>query len=123
MKQTERSTLEMALVGYEAERQRIKAAMAAIRRHVVGHVRAGAALAVVGEARPKRILSAAAKRKMAAAQRRRWAAFHTAQNRGTAKGIAPRRKLSAAARAKLARNLAKARAAKAAKARRMAKAA
>jgi hypothetical protein len=89
MKQTERSTLEMALVGYEAERQRIKAAMAAILRHVGEPVRGGAVLAVVGEARPKRILSAAAKRRMAAAQRKRWAAFQVAQERGTVKGTAP----------------------------------
>ena len=67
-------------------------------------------------------MSAAAKRRIAAAQRKRWAAFHADQKGGSAK-TAPRRKLSAAAKVKLARNLAKARAAKAAKAKRIAAAA
>jgi hypothetical protein len=119
MQQTDRLTLEMALIGYEAERQKIEAAMAAIRKQVDGHA---AAPAVNGARGPKRVMSAADKRRIAAAQRRRWAAFHAEQKGGSAK-IEPRRKLSAAAKAKLAANLAKARAAKAAKAKRMAKAA
>jgi hypothetical protein len=122
MKQTDRSTLEMALVGYEAERQRIKAAMAAIRKQVGGHGVGASAPEVVGKARRKRILSAAAKRRIAAAQRKRWAAFH-ADQKGRIKTTAPKRKLSAAAKAKLARNLAKARAAKATKMKRLAAAA
>jgi hypothetical protein len=116
MQQTDRLTLEMALIGYEAERQKIEAAMAAIRKQVDGHA---AARAAVGAPGPKRILSAAARRRIAAAQRKRWAVFHADQKRGAAK-TAPKRKLSAAARAKLVRNLAKARAAKAAKAKRTA---
>src|SRR5215831_18368276 len=108
MKQLDRSTLEMALIGYEAERQKIEAAMAAIRKQVDGRATAPAA---DGTRRPKRIMSAAARRRIAAARRRRWAAFH-AEQKGSAK-TAPRRKLSAAAKAGLAANLAKARAAKA----------
>jgi hypothetical protein len=108
--------MEMALIGYEAERQRIKAVMAAIRKQVDGRV---APPALVGEPKPRRNLSAAAKRRIAAAQRKRWAAFHADQKSGTAK-TAPGRKLSAADKAKLTRNLAQARAAKAAKARRIA---
>src|SRR5215831_14801701 len=108
MKQLDRSTLEMALIGYQAERQKIEAAMAAIRKQVDGH--AGAP-AVDGTRRPKRIMSAAARRRIAAAQRKRWAAFHADQKGGTAK-TAPKGKLSAAAKARLAANLAKARAAK-----------
>jgi hypothetical protein len=115
---TDRTTLEMALIGYEAERQKIEAAMAAIRKQVDGH----AAPVAVGEPKPKRILSAAAKRRIAAAQQKRWAAFHAEKKGGTAKA-APKRKLSAAVKGKLVANLAKARAAKAAKAKRMAKAA
>jgi hypothetical protein len=80
MQQTDRLTLEMALIGYEAERQKIEAAMATIRKQVDGHA---AAPAVNGARRPKRVMSAAA-------------------------------------RARLAANLAKARAAKAGKAKRMA---
>jgi hypothetical protein len=108
----------MALIGYEAERQKIEAAMAAIRQQVNEH----AAASAVDGARPRRNMSAAARRRIAAAQRQRWAAFHADQNSGTAK-TAPRRKLSAATKAKLVANLAKARAAKAAKAKRVAKAA
>jgi hypothetical protein len=118
MTQLDQSTLEMALIGYEAERQKIEDTMAAIRKQVDGHP---AAPAVDGAPRPKQNMSAAARRRIAAAQRKRWAAFHAERNE-TAKG-APRRKLSAVAKGKLAVNLAKARAAKAAKAKRMAKAA
>jgi hypothetical protein len=115
MKNIDRATLEMALTGYGAERQRIEAAIAAIRKQVDGHV---AAPTSKGARRPKRAMSAAARRRIAAAQRKRWAAFHGERNGGGA----PKRKMSAAAKAELAANLAKARAAKAAKARRMAKA-
>jgi hypothetical protein len=56
-------------------------------------------------------MSAAGRRRIAAAQRKRWKAFHTAH-----KVMAtPKRKLSPAAREKLAENAAKARAAKAGK--------
>jgi hypothetical protein len=51
MKHLDRSILEMALIGYEAERQKIEAAMAAIRRQVDGHA---AARAVNGARRLKR---------------------------------------------------------------------
>jgi hypothetical protein len=119
MKSFDRSTLEMALIGYEAERQKIEAAIAAIRKQVDGH---GAAPAVSGVLKPKRVMSPAAKRRIAAAQRKRWVAFHAEQKAGAAKTV-PKRKLSAAAKAKLAANPAKARAAKAAKVKRIAAAA
>jgi hypothetical protein len=119
MKLTDRTTLEMALIGYGAERQKIEAAMAAIRKQVNGHT---ATPAVDGDHRPKRVMSAAAKRRIAAAQRKRWSAFHAEQKGGTTK-TGPKRKLSAPARAKLAANLAKARTARAAKTKRVAKAA
>jgi hypothetical protein len=118
MKETDRLTLEMALVGYEAERQRIEAAMAALRRQIGGRV---VGRATVNGSGPKRILSVVARRRIAAAQRKRWAAFHANQNAATK--TAPKGKLSAVVKAKLARNLAKARAAKAARAKRVAAAA
>jgi hypothetical protein len=118
MKETDCSTLEMALIGYEAERQRIEAAMAALRKQIGCRV---AGRAIVNGSGPKRILSVAARRRIAAAQRKRWAAFHANQNAETK--TAPKRKLSAVVKAKLARNLAKARAAKAPKAKRVAAAA
>jgi hypothetical protein len=105
----------MALVGYEAERQKIEAIMAALRKQIGG--RAAGRPASNGS-RPKRVLSAAAKRRIAAGQHKRWAAFHAGQN--AAKSAAPKRKLSAAVRARLAKNLVKARAARAAKAKMMA---
>jgi hypothetical protein len=104
MKLLDRSILEMALMGYEAERQKIEAAMAAVRKQVDGHA---VAPAVDGGRRPKQVMSAAARRRIAAAQRKRWAAFLA--EGGTARS-APKRKLSAAAKA-LAANLAKAKAA------------
>jgi hypothetical protein len=115
MNQVDRLTLEMALVGYEAERQKIEATMAALRKQLGGR---SAGRAAVNGSRPKRVLSAAAKRRIAAGQRKRWAALHAGRN--AAKGTAPKRKLSAAVRARLAKNLVKARAARAAKAKRMA---
>jgi hypothetical protein len=108
----------MALIGYQAERQKIEAAMAAIRKQVNGHLTTPA---VDGARRPRRNMSAAARRRIAAAQRKRWAAFPAGKS-GTAKA-APKRKMSAAVKANLVANLAKARAAKAARAKRMAKAA
>jgi hypothetical protein len=54
------------------------------------------------EPKPKRILSAAARRQIAAARRKRWAAFHAEHKSGNAKA-APKPKLSAAAKAKVAR--------------------
>ena len=65
------SLLKAALIGYEAERQKIGAAMAAIRKQVGGHA---AAPAVDGAQKTKRVMSAAAKQRIAAAQRKRWAA-------------------------------------------------
>ena len=106
----------MALIGYEAERQKIEAAITAIRKQVDGHA---AARVVDGAPKPKRNMSAAARRRITAAQRNRWAAFH-AEKRGATAKAAPKRRLSTAAKEKLAVNLAKARAAKAAKAKRMA---
>ena len=119
MKHLDRSTLEMALIGYEAELKKIVAAIAAIRKQVDGHA---AAPAVDGARRPKRNMSSAARRRIAAAQRKRWAAFHAEKKGGTGK-MATKRRLSVAAKARLVPNLAKARAAKAAKTKRMAKAA
>jgi hypothetical protein len=121
----ENSVLEMALVGYQAELNKIEEKMADIRRQLGGRVSHNATPIRADEANPKRKrnLSAAARRRIGAAQRKRWQAFHAQQN-GAAKPkaavevakAAPKRKLSPAARAKLVANLAKARAAKAAKA-------
>ncbi len=68
------SILRAALTGYQAERDRIDAAMAAIRLRF-GQKADGPSLA---PARPKRKLSVAARKRIAAAQKKRWAAYRKA---------------------------------------------
>jgi len=62
---TDNSLLAMALVGYEAAKEKISAAIAEIRVKL-GH-------AAVAPAK-KRTMSAAGRKRVAAAQRKRWAA-------------------------------------------------
>ena len=111
--QIDQSTLEMALVGYQAELKKIEEAIATIRRQLGG--RAARLPAAEGASPRKRTLSAAARRRIAAAQRKRWSAFHASQKADPRRKAGPKRNLSTAARTKLAANLAKARAAKATK--------
>jgi len=85
----DRKTLEMALIGYEAEQARIERAIADIRTHLNNSSPA--------DQHPnKRRLSAAARGRIAAAQRKRWAV----QREGKAANQPPRqkRKLSTAGR-------------------------
>lgn len=60
----------MALLGYQAEREKINAQIAGIQAQLEGK-RAPAAAAA--SANGKRVLSAAARARIAAAQRKRWA--------------------------------------------------
>ena len=64
--------LQAALIGYQAETNRIKQAMAEIRAELQGS--AGATSAATPK-RAKQKISAAARKRMAIAQKRRWAAF------------------------------------------------
>ena len=66
------ATLQMALIGYQAELSRIEQKMAEIRSQLGGRVNP----VVAKKATVKRILSVAARARMAAAQKKRWAAFH-----------------------------------------------
>jgi len=68
-------------------------------------------------AKPKRKMSAAGRKAISEATKRRWAAFHAAKQakKAAVKKALPKRKLSPARKAALVANLAKARAAKAAK--------
>jgi hypothetical protein len=116
MKTLDRSTLQLALIGCGAELKKIVAPIASIRKQVDEH----AADAVDGA--PDQGATCQPQPGAESAQRQCWTVFHAKKKGGSAK-TAPRRKLSAAARAKLAANCATARAAKAAKAKRMAKAA
>lgn len=67
------TTLQMALVGYELERERIAGKIREIQAQL-GGAKSAAAGAAKGEAAPaKRVLSAAARKRIAAAQKKRWA--------------------------------------------------
>jgi hypothetical protein len=113
------SILEAALVGYQAELQKIDEKLTAIRKQLGGRVNIPVLTPAVSSdgSRPKRQMSASGKRRIAEAQKKRWRKFHAKQKAASAtpKKAAPKRKLSPARRAALAANLAKARAAKAAK--------
>jgi hypothetical protein len=68
------TTLQMALVGYELEKERIMGKIREVQSQLGGGKAAGAAKS---EAAPKkRVLSAAARKRIAAAQRKRWAEHH-----------------------------------------------
>ena len=71
-------TLKMALIGYDAERQKIEATMAAIRSRLGGRASAPATTPT-GDAKPRRKMSAAGRKAISEATKKRWAAFHAAQ--------------------------------------------
>lgn len=71
------TTLQMALVGYGAERQKVQAKIAELRRQLGS--RAAIPVAVAPAKRGTRRMSAAARKRIAAAQKKRWAAFHKKQ--------------------------------------------
>jgi len=114
-KQVDTSTLQMALVGYRAQLTDITAKIRDIRGRLGIRGANSGGGDVAGQFHQKRVLSAAARKRIAAAQKRRWAAFHAKSGAGAKQGRA-KRTLSPEAKAKLAANLAKARAARAAKA-------
>lgn len=67
------TTLQMALVGYEIEKERIAGKIREIQSQL-GLGKAAGGGAAKSEAAPqKRVLSAAARRRIGAAQRKRWA--------------------------------------------------
>ncbi len=71
----DQTTLQMALVGYQLERQRIEERIKEIQSQL-GHGRGRPAAGGAGkqESAPrKRVLSAAARRRIALAQKKRWA--------------------------------------------------
>jgi len=65
------STLQMALVGYQLERQRIDTRIQEIQARLKG--KAVAAPAAAKTEGVKRVLSPAARKRIAAAQKKRWA--------------------------------------------------
>ena len=73
MPKPDRSILEMALIGYAEQGRQIAIAIASIRSQLgVRSTRAAASITSDG-AKPKRRLSAAARKRSAAAQKKRWA--------------------------------------------------
>jgi hypothetical protein len=120
-RQIDNSLLEMALVGYNAKRDEVVQKMADIERRLGVRLKGaaapkGAASTPTAKAKPKRNMSAAARKHIVAAQKKRWAAFHAkADAAKPAKQSAkhPKRTMSPAVKARLVANLAKARAAKA----------
>jgi hypothetical protein len=65
------STLQMALVGYQIEKQRIEARIQEIQAKLKG--KPGAPAAAEKPEGVKRVLSPAARKRIAAAQKKRWA--------------------------------------------------
>ena len=73
------STLEMALVGYQIEKQRIEGKVQEIQAQLKGKAVSSKANAKTKPAGVKRILSAAARKRISAAQKKRWAEHRKAQ--------------------------------------------
>jgi hypothetical protein len=73
------SLLRMALIGYEAEREKIEQKIAEIQARLKGHTPRSTPPVV----KARRKMSAAAKKRIAAAQRKRWAEYHK-KRRGAA---------------------------------------
>ena len=69
MTNAHRTTLEAALIGFQAQVDRIRATMAEIRKELAGPAPEPSPSA----APPKRRMSAAARKRIAAAQKKRWA--------------------------------------------------
>ncbi len=67
------STLQMALVGYEIQQQRIEEKIREIQAQLKGKTVSSSAAAKPKPAGVKRQLSAAARKRISAAQKRRWA--------------------------------------------------
>jgi hypothetical protein len=115
-------TLQMALIGYEAERQKIEATMAGIRSQLGLHSKGASAPAkTTSEAKPKHRMSAAGRARIAEAQRKRWAATKKATEPAPATSK-PKRRLSAAGKAAIVAALKKRWAAKRAAAKKAANA-
>lgn len=69
---TDLDTLQMALVGYQLEKQKIEAKIAELQAALKGK-KVSVQASGDAPAAPKRILSPAARKRIAAAQKRRWA--------------------------------------------------
>ena len=67
------TTLQMALVGYQMEKEKIEARIKEIQSQLKGKKVSTGGSAAVKTAPVKRVLSAEARKRIAAAQKKRWA--------------------------------------------------
>jgi hypothetical protein len=109
-----------AIEGFESQKRRIDDQIAELRAMLPGG-RTQDDITLEASGPKRRKFSAAARKRMKEAQQRRWAKVRGESQAAKAEPAKPKRKLSAAAKAKLVANLKKARAAKAAKAKAAAK--
>jgi nicotinamidase-related amidase len=114
--------LRMALVGYQRQAELIDEKIVELQAQLKG--KSGPVERSENDHAPepkRRTMSASARARIAAAQKKRWAVFHeehtpkTAAKKPAVKTTAPKKKMSPARNAALVANLAKARAARAAK--------
>jgi hypothetical protein len=98
--QDDPEVLRAALAGYQQELSIIEQKMEEIRRELGGRASAAPKRSPVqGE---RRVLSAAARKRIAIAQKKRWAAYKKAEAAPEKKMPAKRRKMSAAGRKRIA---------------------
>ena len=100
---TDYSFLQMALIGYQAERQKIDEKITEIQRQLgqrTSAVSANGNRPAKGQRGP---MSAAAKRRIALAQKKRWRAFHAQQGKKQTKPAASPKRLAALKKARAAR--------------------
>jgi hypothetical protein len=71
--------LEMALIGYQVERQKIEDKIGEIKAQLGGKAPASSKGAAKSAGHAKRVLSAAARARISAAQKKRWAAHRRLQ--------------------------------------------
>ena len=112
--QLNREIIAAAIEGFEARKRSIDTQLAGLRQALSGDP-ANPNATPEAPARKRRKMSAAARARMAAAQRKRWELKKSDAGKVRPAAKKAKRRLSPARRAALAANLAKARAAKAAK--------
>jgi hypothetical protein len=117
MPKLDTSTLEAALIGYQAELLRIDAAISTIRKQLGGRGTSPLLAKARAKAKVAHHMSAAGRKAITDAQHKRWAVYHAKEKASAkaAKKARPKRKLSPERKAALLASLAKARAARAAK--------
>jgi hypothetical protein len=94
------TVIEAAIDGFEAQKRALDTQIAELRAMLSGEPAEAAAITPTG--RPRRKISAAARKKMAEGQRKRWAAAKGEAAPEVAAPAKPKRKMSAAGKAAIA---------------------